>query len=51
MIPLYPIANLSTHEVLNMPPHLSGQDLWQSNLALREAVTREGVAWPARGCR
>ena len=31
--------------MVNTPPHLVAQDLWQSNLALREAVSREGADW------
>ncbi len=48
MIPLKPIANLKTHDVVNMPPHLGDQDLWQSNQALRETVAREGADWATR---
>ena len=47
MIPLKPPANLPTHEVTNMPPHLGDQDLWQSDTALREGVAREGGGWAA----
>jgi len=42
MIPLKPLANLPTHEVTNMPPHLGDQDLWLTDAALREGVAREG---------
>jgi len=42
MIPLKPRANLSTHEVTNMPPYLGDQDLWRDDAALREGVAREG---------
>ena len=45
MIPINPLANLATHEVLNMPPHLGDQDLWSSDLALREGIKREGGGW------
>lgn len=45
MIPLKPLAALPTHEVINMPPHLGDQDLWRSDLALREGVDREGAGW------
>ena len=45
MQPLYPISNLPTHEVLNMPPHLGDQDLWSDDIALREGVVREGASW------
>ena len=42
MIPVKPLADLPTHEVTNMPPHLGDQNLWASDTALTEAVTREG---------
>ncbi|MBZ0217607.1 MAG: acyl-CoA dehydrogenase family protein [Fimbriimonadaceae bacterium] len=45
--PLKPLANLPTHDVTNMPPHLGDQDLWHSDVALREAVAREGGTWAA----
>ena len=45
MIPKKPLATLPTHEVTNMPPHLSDQDLWQNDLALQEGILREGVGW------
>jgi putative acyl-CoA dehydrogenase len=45
MPPLNPQASLPTHEVLNMPPHLGDQDLWAEDIALQEAVTREGGEW------
>ena len=45
MIPLNPLANLATHEVTNMPPHLGDQDLWSGDLALREGIKREGGGW------
>jgi putative acyl-CoA dehydrogenase len=47
MIPLKPLANLPTHEVTNMPPHLGDQDLWRDDVALCEGVAREGGAWAA----
>ena len=47
MIPVKPLANLPTHEVTNMPPHLGDQDLWQNDTALREGVAREGGGWAA----
>lgn len=34
-----------THEVLNQPPPLVGQNAYLSNRPLREALTREGAAW------
>ncbi|KPD14003.1 acyl-CoA dehydrogenase family protein [Phaeobacter sp. 11ANDIMAR09] len=40
-----PTAVLPTHEVTNMPPHMGDQDLWSSDLALREGIAREGAAW------
>ncbi len=45
MSPRDPIASLPTHEVINMPPHLGDQDLWASDIALREGVVREGGGW------
>ncbi|MGI9426505.1 MAG: acyl-CoA dehydrogenase family protein [Hyphomicrobiaceae bacterium] len=45
MRPRSPIATLSTHDVTNMPPHLGDQDLWASDMALRETVDREGADW------
>ncbi|WP_374601583.1 isovaleryl-CoA dehydrogenase [Arenimonas sp.] len=34
-----------THEVENQPPPLAPSDLWQGDVALREAVAREGGSW------
>ena len=45
MIPLKPMANLATHDVTNMPPHLGDQDLWRDDAALSEGVAREGGGW------
>lgn len=45
MIPLRPSAELPTHDVINMPPHLGDQDLWSFDRALREGVSREGAGW------
>ena len=42
MIPVNPIGRLPTHDVTNVPEPLGEQDLWASDIALREAVTREG---------
>lgn len=36
-----------THEVENQPPPLAPGDLWQGDVALREAVAREGGGWAA----
>ncbi|MDP6970448.1 MAG: DNA alkylation response protein, partial [Pseudomonadales bacterium] len=47
MIPRKPQARLPTHEVINTPPHIGDQDLWGSDAALREGITREGGAWTA----
>ena len=47
MIPLKPLADLPTHEVTNMPPYIGDQDLWQSDIILREGVAREGGGWAA----
>jgi putative acyl-CoA dehydrogenase len=35
----------TTHEVLNQPPPRVGHDAYDEDLALREAVHREGAAW------
>jgi hypothetical protein len=35
-----------THEVLNQPPPLEGLNLFEQDLALREAVALERVATP-----
>ena len=43
MIPLNPIAKLSTHEVTNTPPHIGDQNLWENDTALRETTRREGA--------
>ncbi|MGD9670963.1 MAG: acyl-CoA dehydrogenase family protein [Hyphomicrobiaceae bacterium] len=45
MPPLKPRAGLPTHEVVNTPPHMGGQDLWSGDTALREGVAREGATW------
>ena len=45
MKPHHPLADLPTHEVTNMPPHMGDQDLWRQDLALREGVAREGGGW------
>ena len=45
MIPMDPIASLPTHEVTNAPELLADQDLWNSDLALKEGVIREGAGW------
>ena len=45
MRPHQPLADLPTHEVTNMPPHMGDQDLWAENAALREGVAREGGGW------
>ena len=45
MIPLRPLANLPTHDVANMPPHLGDQDLWRADAALRQGVARKGGGW------
>lgn len=45
MIPRDPVDRLPTHDVTNMPPYLGDQDLWAGDIALREAVEREGGGW------
>ncbi len=47
MLPHAPQSRLPTHEVVNMPPYLGDQDLWQHDVVLREAVEREGGGWAA----
>jgi putative acyl-CoA dehydrogenase len=42
------LAGMSaTHEVLNQPPPRVGHDTFAEDVALREAVEREGAAWAA----
>ncbi len=45
MPPRAPMSHLPTHDVTNMPPAIGDQDLWANDIALREAVTREGAGW------
>lgn len=42
MPPRNPIAQLSTHEVINMPPHMGDQDLWKNDLPLQDWATVHG---------
>ena len=42
MIPRSPIAELPTHEVFNMPPHLGDQDLWADDKALQDWTKIQG---------
>lgn len=42
MQPRDPIAQLPTHEVTNMPPHMGDQDLWAGDKALRHWVGVQG---------
>ena len=35
----------ATHEVFNQPPPLAGYNSFEADVALREAVSREGAAW------
>ena len=37
-----PIAQLPTHEVVNMPPYMGDQDLWQGDHALRHWIKVHG---------
>ena len=37
-----PIAQLPTHEVTNMPPHMGNQNLWQDDKALQHWTKVEG---------
>lgn len=43
--PRAPLKSLATHDVTNTPPPLGDQDLWRSDIALQEAVEREGGSW------
>ncbi len=45
MIPRNPTAELPTHDVTNMPPHLGDQDLWGGDIALQEWVKSQGGGW------
>ena len=47
MTPRAPIAELPTHEVFNMPPHMGDQDLWADDHALRHWVAQMGGAMHA----
>ncbi|GEO84707.1 MULTISPECIES: isovaleryl-CoA dehydrogenase [Alphaproteobacteria] len=38
-------SQFSTHEVQNQPEALKNYNVWATDTALREAVTREGAAW------
>ncbi len=40
-----PISKLDTHEVSNQPTPLENYNLFEQDLALREALQREGAAW------
>ena len=43
MQPRDPIAQLATHEVTNMPPHMGDQDLWADDVVLRDWATVHGA--------
>lgn len=45
MAPRAPIAELETHAVTNMPPHLGDQDLWRDDAVLRAWVAHEDGDW------
>ncbi|WP_417513793.1 acyl-CoA dehydrogenase family protein [Minwuia sp.] len=47
MPPIKPLAELPTHDVINMPPHLDDQNLWAEDIVLREGIEREGAGWAA----
>ncbi|WP_374470174.1 acyl-CoA dehydrogenase family protein [Phenylobacterium sp.] len=40
-----PTTRLETHEVTNQPPEFAGRNLYETDLAFREGVGREGGAW------
>jgi putative acyl-CoA dehydrogenase len=44
MKPRDPIAQLPTHEVINMPPHIGDQHLWRDDQALRRWTEIQGGA-------
>jgi putative acyl-CoA dehydrogenase len=41
------VLERNTHEVLNQPPPLLGHNAFEADLALQEALAREGGAWGA----
>jgi putative acyl-CoA dehydrogenase len=45
MTPHKPGSELRTHSVENQPPALGARDLYASDMALREALHREGAVW------
>ncbi|MFO7562377.1 MAG: acyl-CoA dehydrogenase family protein [Enhygromyxa sp.] len=47
MAHLRPLTELPTHSVRNQPPALEDVNLWTGDLALREAIEREGGGWAA----
>jgi putative acyl-CoA dehydrogenase len=44
-------ATLPTHEVLNQPPPLVGYNAFEADVALQEALEREGGGWGVDRCR
>jgi len=42
---------MRTHEVTNQPPLLTGYNTFESDLALGEALHREGAGWAEETCR
>jgi len=46
-----PISALVTHEVTNQPPPLEPYNLYDNDLALREALVREGGKWAEKQVR
>ena len=45
MPPRQPTAELATHQVTNQPPPLADYNLYDEDIALREALAREGAGW------
>ena len=43
-----PGTRLETHEVSNQPPEFAGRNLYETDLAFREAALREGGALAGR---
>ncbi|MFM6830333.1 MAG: acyl-CoA dehydrogenase family protein [Novosphingobium sp.] len=46
---LHPRTDLQTHSVENQPPPLEGDNAFTGDIALREAVEREGGGWASGG--
>ncbi len=51
MPPRDPVSLLPTHEVTNMPPYRGDVNLYDTDLALKEALHREGGGWAEKEVR